>query len=179
MRGMRKYYVFVIVLSAIVLAIAAAVLIADSPRRHDRVRYKSAYRVIQDVQSYVNADTKRGIPPDVSAVYAKNAPKDVAYTRINDKIFTVCATFKQDRNATGSYDTYGYDNDGQYHSAKSYVDQQKSADPQTTYWFVGPYMYEYDGHYKAGKNCFVVQVGAGDTLYDTTPPLYEPRGTVD
>lgn len=166
MKGMRKYYVFAIVLCSAVLAVAAAVLIGDSPRRHDRVAFKSVYRVVQDVQNYVSADTKRGIPADLQAVYAKSIPQDTSYTRVSDKLFMVCAMFKQDRNANGTYDSYSYDGVSQYQSAKTYVDQQKTADPQTTYWFVGPYMSEYDGHFKSGKNCFVSQVVADEPVND-------------
>lgn len=157
MKGMRKYYIFAVVLSAAVMALVAAILIGDSPRRHDRLVYKSVYNVVQEVQSYVGADKNRGVPADLNTVYTKNAPKNIIYNRVDNKVFMVCATFKQDHDANSTYDTYGYDTTGQYGSAKSYMDQKKKVDPQTAYWFVGPYMSDYGAHYKMGKNCFVAQ----------------------
>lgn len=173
MKGMRKYYFFVIGLGAVVLAIAVAVLQYDNPYRHDRVLFKSVVAAETAVQSYVSANQQRGIPADLTAVYVKRIPQNISYTKVSDKVFAICATFKNDQNASGTYDAYSDYTDTLYKSAQTYMSTQRLANPHSTYWFVGQYMSDYNPHYKAGDNCFVSQPIADDTTtgrkYETYP----------
>lgn len=153
-RQMRKYYVGLAILSAVLVGVVIAVISADAPKRNDRVVSDQLSRFSNTMNSYVSANKR--LPADMAELYTKNAPPALEYQRLADSVYMVCATFKL--KATG-YDTAYAEKTSS--SLDFYIQQQQQNNPTVAYKAVDMYGGTVSAGHEKGKNCYLVQ---DDTL---------------
>jgi hypothetical protein len=154
---MKKYYLGLLAFALLTFGLTIFVLLQGVSSKQDRVTEDKIQEISQKLDSYINSKTS--IPETLEEAGIKDVPKTIAYRKISEKEYEVCAEFK----SASNYNSIGVSNvitgsifggyQGDYYD-DSYSSSYK---PSSLYMYshkkgkncqkVEPYMYEDDFFY--------------------------------
>lgn len=163
---MKKYYIGLFILALVTFGVVGYVLTLGIQSRQDVKTEKSAQDVADKLNNYIN--TKQQIPTSLAEVGAKDVPESIKYTKISEKNYKICVTYRASKGygssdittvltgaamsrAYGSAGTTGYnDNPSNYEPSSLYINSthKKGEDCQT----IKPYISSYNSYNGSGSS---------------------------
>ncbi len=131
MKGIKKYYIGIGVLSFLTLILFVYVVITASGQKRDKQVNETASEIATDLNNYISQENK--IPDDLGTATPKDIPEEITYTNNNDGTYTLCVSYNNKsglnldassvlfQGLSGSYSSSSYDYQSSYKARTLYI----------------------------------------------------------
>ena len=155
---MKKYYIGLLVLAAIVVGLLGYTLYQGGLAKQDKVVLDRATEIADKLNNYVSTENK--IPASLSAADIDDVPEAISYKKLSDEKYKFCVTYKSASRGYGVGPTEVLTAALMQQYAAGAYDYGDSYEPATLY--VDSY------GYTKGENCQTIKPYLSSSLDDTT-----------